>query len=135
MPKRYSRNEIILFLCVCGNLINLRETILTSSLKVLEIDLIHNARHLCTRSRIDWIKAMSRGISGGEQVIKFANTSDRGQVYLYYQNKMTIHSHSKCTCARFTSLLFAMRTSTVASEYKKVTMITSTHILTSSSLK
>ena len=78
---------------------------------------------------------MSRGISGGEQVIKFANTSDRGQVCLYYQNETTFHSHSKCTCARFTSSLFDMRISTVASEYKKVTMITSTHILTSSSLK
>ena len=44
----------------------------------LEIDLIHNARHLCTRSRIDGIKAMLRGISGGKQVITFANTSDRG---------------------------------------------------------
>ena len=37
--------------------------------------------------------------------------------------------------ARFTSLLFAMRTSKVATAYKKVTMITSTHILTLSSLR
>ena len=28
------------------------------------IDLIHDTRLLCTRSRIDGIKAMSRGISG-----------------------------------------------------------------------
>ena len=48
---------------------------------MLETDLIHNARHLCTRSRIDGIKAMSRGISGGKQVIKFANTIDRSQVF------------------------------------------------------
>ena len=44
----------------------------------------------------------------------------------------------KCTClvlARFTSLLFAMRTSTVATAYKKVTINTSTHNLTISSLK
>ena len=75
---------------MCGNLINLRENILTPCLKVLEIDLIHNARHLCTRSRIDGIKAMSRGISGGKQVIKFANTSDRSQVCLYYQNETTM---------------------------------------------
>ena len=40
------------------------------------IDLIHDTRHLCTRSRIDGIKAMSRGISEGKQVIKFANTSN-----------------------------------------------------------
>ena len=94
MPKKYSRNEIILCVCVCvcvcGILINLRKNILTLCLKVLEIHLIHNARHLCTRSRIDGIKTMSRGISGGKQVIKFANTSNRGQVCLYYQNKMTI---------------------------------------------
>ena len=40
-------------------------------------DLVHDTRHLFTRSRIDGIKAMySRGISGGKQVIKFANTSN-----------------------------------------------------------
>ena len=40
------------------------------------IDLIHDTCHLCTRSGIDGIKAMSRGISEGKQVIKFANTSN-----------------------------------------------------------
>ena len=41
------------------------------------IDLVHDTCHLFTRSRIDGIKAMcSRGISGGKQVIKFANTSN-----------------------------------------------------------
>ena len=41
------------------------------------IHLIYDTRYLCTRSRIDGIKAMnSRGISGGKQVIKFANTSN-----------------------------------------------------------
>ena len=40
-------------------------------------DLVHDTRHLFTRSRIYGIKAMySRGISGGKQVIKFPNTSD-----------------------------------------------------------
>ena len=52
-------------------------------LNVKQIDLIHDTRHLCTRSRIDGIKAMSRGISGGKQVIKFANTSNRGRVFLF----------------------------------------------------
>ena len=32
---------------------------------------------------IDGIKAMSRGISGGKQVIKFSKTSNRGRVYLF----------------------------------------------------
>ena len=40
------------------------------------IDLIQVTRHLCTRSRIDGMKAMSRGISGGKQVVKFADTSN-----------------------------------------------------------
>ena len=33
---------------------------------------------------------MSRGISGGKQVIKFANISNRGRVCLFSQNKTTI---------------------------------------------
>ena len=49
---------------------------------MLRIDIIHDARHLCTRFRIDGIKAMSCGISGDKQVLKFANTSDRGLVCL-----------------------------------------------------
>ena len=41
-------------------------------------DLIHDARHLCTRSRTDGIKAMSRGFSGGKQVKIIANGRNRG---------------------------------------------------------
>ena len=77
------------------------------------IDLIHDTRHLCTRSKIDGIKAMSRGISGGKQVIKFTNTSNRGRVCLFYQKRRRL----------------------LATAYNKVTMITSTHILTLSSLR
>ena len=44
------------------------------------IDPIHDTRHLCTRFRIDGIKAMSRGISGGKQKIKFANARNRGRL-------------------------------------------------------
>ena len=54
------------------------------------------------------------------------------------KTRRRFHSHAKCTyrvLARFASLLFAMRTSTVATAYKKVTMITSTHFLTLSSLR
>ena len=54
------------------------------------IDFIHDARHLCTRSRVDGIKAMSCGFSGGKQVTKFASTSNRGWVCLFYQNETTI---------------------------------------------
>ena len=35
------------------------------------IDLIYVTRHLCTRLRTDGIKAVSRGFSGGKQVINF----------------------------------------------------------------
>ena len=60
------------------------------NVKVARIDLIRDTRHLCTRSRIDGLKPMSRCISGGKQVIKFANTSNRGRVCLFYQNEATI---------------------------------------------
>ena len=33
-----------------------------------QIDFIHDTRHLCTPIRIDEIKAMSRGFTGGKQV-------------------------------------------------------------------
>ena len=54
------------------------------------MDLIHDSRHLCTRLRIGGIKAMSRGILGGKQVLKFANTSNRGRVCLSPQNDKSI---------------------------------------------
>ena len=43
---------------------------------------------LYTRLRIDGIKVISRGILGGKQVIKFANTRSRGRVCLFYQNDL-----------------------------------------------
>ena len=36
------------------------------------------------------MKAMSSGLSGGKQVIKFANTSNRGRVFLFSQKERTI---------------------------------------------
>ena len=67
-------------------------------------DLIHDARHLCSRSRIDGIKAMSRGISGGKQVIKFANTSNRGRVCLFYQNETTTSKSCKPYISSFSKI-------------------------------
>ena len=55
-----------------------------------EIALIHDTRHLRTRFRADGIEAMSRGISGGKQVKKFANRINRGRVCLFFQNGTTI---------------------------------------------
>ena len=40
--------------------------------------------------RIDGIKAMLRGIPRGKQVIKFANTSNRGRVCVFCQNETMI---------------------------------------------
>ena len=40
-----------------------------------DLIIIHDTLHLCTRIRIDGIKAMSLVISWGKQVIKFTNTS------------------------------------------------------------
>ena len=51
---------------------------------VARIDFIRDTRHLSTRFRIDGIKAMSRGISGGKQVIKLANTSNYGRACLFF---------------------------------------------------
>ena len=65
------------------------------------IDLIHDAPHLCTRSMIGGIKAMSRGISLGKQVIKFANTSICCRVYLFYQNETTISQSCKTYISTF----------------------------------
>ena len=47
------------------------------------IDLIHDACHLCTRLRIDGIKVMLRGFSGGKQVIDFSNTRNCSRVCLF----------------------------------------------------
>ena len=54
------------------------------------IDLIHDTCHLCTPFRIDGIKAMSGGISGGKQKIKFANARNCSLLCLFSQNKTTI---------------------------------------------
>ena len=77
---------------------------------------------------------MSRDISGGKQMLKFANTSYRDRVCLFSQNET--NSHPKCTVCLSTkleSLLLAVRTSTVATALKKVTTITSNHNLPLSS--
>ena len=55
---------------ICENT-NFNEDIIIAV--VIAADLIEDTRHLCTHSRIDGIKAMSRGISVGKQVVKFAN--------------------------------------------------------------
>ena len=51
------------------------------------IGLIHDTRYLCTRLRTYGIKAMSRGFSSGKQVIKSANTRNRGRFCLFLLDK------------------------------------------------
>ena len=54
------------------------------------IDLVHVTRNLCKRFRVDGSKAMSRGISAGKQVTKFANTSYRPRVCFFPPSETTI---------------------------------------------
>ena len=69
---------------------------------------------------------MSRGISGGKQVIKFANTSGS-----FIPRKLSDNFIlAKCTVqvsTSFMTLLLAVSTRTVTTAYKKVIMITCTH--------
>ena len=65
------------------------------------------------------------------------NTRNCGRVCLFYQKETTIYSHAKRkvrVLRRFTQLLVAVRTSSIATATKK-TMITSTHNLLSSFLR
>ena len=71
---------------------------------------------------IHCIKAMSRGISGSKQVLKFADTSNRGRVCLSSQMDKAIlnlqnvpFKYRQVSCR----LLLAVRTSTVAAALKK----------------
>ena len=97
--------------------------------------LIHESRYLYVQFRSVGIKAMSRGISEGKQVIKFASMSYRSWICLFSQKKRTINIKSCKLCRRvkfwpsFTSLMHAVRTSMLSTASKNVTMITSTHNL------
>ena len=96
--------------------------------------LIHDIRHFCPRFRIDGVKAMSCG--GGKQVIKFANTSNRGRVLFIFSKGDDNFRLEKCTVrasTSFTSSLLAVRTSTVAAASKRKKMITYTYNLKASS--
>ena len=53
------------------------------------IGIIQDTHHLCTRFRIDGIKAMSRDNSGGKQKIKFTNARNRIGLCLFSQNETT----------------------------------------------
>ena len=79
------------------------------------------AYHHCTRFRISGIsglKAISCGISGGKQMIKFPCASNCGRVFQCSQNETTLLVRASPS---FTSLLFAVRTYTFASAYRKET--------------
>ena len=54
-----------------------------------KIDLIHDARHLCTRLRTDGIKVMSNGFSGGKQVINIINTENLANIYQDHETAQT----------------------------------------------
>ena len=50
----------------------------------------HDTSNRCMRFKTGGIKKMLRGVSGGRQEIKFANTCNRGWFRLFYQNERTI---------------------------------------------
>ena len=80
---------------------------------------------------------MSRGISGGKQVIKFANTSNRDRVCLSPENDkaiLTLQNVQFKFRQVLTSLFLAVRTSTVATALKNIT-IKSSHNLPLLSLR
>ena len=81
---------------------------------------------------------MSRGISGGKQVIKFANTSNRDRVCLSPENDkaiLTLQNVQFKFRQVLTSLFLAVRTSTVATALKNITTIKSSHNLPLLSLR
>ena len=92
-------------------------------MKTQTIDTIHDTRQLCTRFRIDGIKAMSRVISGGKQKIKFAKARNRGRLCLFSQNEtkrkddliVMQNVRFEFRQNQLTSLMFAVWTSTVRS--------------------
>ena len=89
---------------------------------IAQIDFIHDIRHLCTCSRIDGIRAKSRGISGGKQVINLPIQVIAVEFVYSIKTRRQIPSHAQCTyrvLARFGSLLFAMRTSSALLHTKK----------------
>ena len=77
--------HVILFCCICRTMVCWDPKVLlpwqhdiTTSL----IHLIHDTQHLCTCSRTDGIKALSRSFSGGKQVKKFGIGRNQGWVCL-----------------------------------------------------
>ena len=72
---------IIIIIIIMNNNKRNKDPSLRMSVKSLictgypDLIIIHDTLHLCTRIRIDGIKAMSLIISWGKQVIKFTNTS------------------------------------------------------------
>lgn len=72
---------IIIIIIIMNNNKRNKDPSLRMSVKSLictgypDLIIIHDTLHLCTRIRIDGIKAMSLVISWGKQVIKFTNTS------------------------------------------------------------
>ena len=72
---------IIIIIIILNNNKRNKDPSLRMSVKSLictgypDLIIIHDTLHLCTRIRIDGIKAMSLVISWGKQVIKFTNTS------------------------------------------------------------
>ena len=117
---------------------NIQRTDIEISLLEKPIDLIHYTRHLCTRFRIDGIKAMSRGISEGKQKINFPIQVIIDEFVYSLKTRRRFDGQAKSTgriSSSFTSILLAVRTYTVATASKTVKMVTYTYNLPLSFLR
>ena len=76
---------------------NIQRTDIEISLLQKPIDLIHDTRHLYTRLRIDAIKAMSRGISGGKQKINLPIQVIIVEFVYSFKTRERFDSQAKCT--------------------------------------
>ena len=76
---------------------------------------------------------MSRGFSGAKQIIKAADECKKSRSSLFTLSKqdddLIVYQSTFRVSTTFTSLLFAVRTATVATASKEGTMFTFTHNL------
>ena len=111
-------------------------------MKTQTIDRIHDTRHLCTRFRIDGRKAMSRGIFKGASQKTIVNARNRGRLCLFPQNEtkrnddLIAMQNVRFEFRQINIIIVCCKDiyRTVATAFKKVKMVTSTHNLPLSSL-
>ena len=87
---------------------------------VFNTDLIRDTRYLCTRFRIDGLKAKSRAISGGKQMKKLSIRVTMVELVYSLKTRRRFNSHAKCTVRAYTSLPAVTTSAVGTTVYKKV---------------